>query len=650
MSRRPLPTDHLPPASSAATAPISVVRRPLGPSTKSNVLPPVSAPANHAAKTQVKLEDRLSKAEARISDLSREKTTALNELGDLQTELRLAAQREAKLKHSLEKWEKSHATLREKSSKLNDLQSRLEELHKVHEGSKARRQKVIDELAEKLRREEERRKRDVAEAKAEITAEKERLQEFKSRYVEAQAELESLKAQGTASGDVVREKEKMIEELEKQCQSDKIIAIDAQKYARKLEVELSQQIEQLKQEIEKKTEEASRSGTQMQAVMDAAKAELQYELEEALDEVEQTEQQHAHNLAMVAKAVSEHIEAMQQQSRSEKDALLGKWHGNALERIRLETLADERAAQIHELVAVVKQVQDDRDAAKQLVSTLQSDLVSITAELSAERQLATLLVQQQEEQQQQRATLARNTSFDDLSGISSVLDSDEASPALLRAEMEDLHSRNSLLESEAAELQSQFISRSAELKAAEEALNAARSQLSSLETTLAAKSHENGTLISQLSELEPLRKRLAATTTDLASARAEAAAATEAQRSLSASLANTRLAEKAWKEDRDHLSSLLDSSEHYQELYLELVDQTKLLVERNSMLEEDKAELSALNAELLSHNNPNQKIMYMDRVRQELDEKKRENLALRLELERAEEERKGLERDCPTPA
>ncbi|SPC61520.1 uncharacterized protein UHOD_03168 [Ustilago sp. UG-2017b] len=645
MSRRPPPTDHLPPASSAATAPISVVRRPLGPRTKSNVLSATLAPANPALKTQVKLEDRLSKAETCISDLTRERTTALNELGDLQTELRLAAQREAKLKHSLERWEKSHATLKEKSSKLNDLQSRLAELHKVHEESKARRQKEIEDLTEKLKREEERRKRDAADAKYSLAGEKARAEEYQAKCREIEAKLESLRVQGTASDDVLREKQKMIEELEKQCQSEKIIAIDAQKYARRIENELNQRIIQLQEEVDRKTEDAARSGLQMQASLEAAKYELQSELDTLQGEMEETKQQHAQNLAMVANAVSEHIDALQQQSRSEKDVLLGKWHHNATERISLETMVDEQAAQIHELVAVVKQVQDDRDAAKQLVSALQADLVSITAELSAERQLATLLVQQQEEQQQNRINLASNTSFGDLSGLTSVLDSDEASPALLRGEMEDLQSRNSLLESEAAELQTRLISRSAEAKASEEALSTARAQLSTLESSLAAKSHEIETLISQLSELEPLRKRLAAANTDLASAHAEAASATEAQRSLSASLANSRLAEKTWREERDHLASLLDSSEHYQELYVELVDQTKLLVERNALLEEEKAELSSLNAELLSHNNPNQKIMYMDRVRQELDEKKRENLALRMELERAEEERKGLEKE-----
>lgn len=645
MSRRPPPTGHLPPASSAATAPISVVRRPLGPSTKSNVLSATLAPANPALKTQVKLEDRLSKAESRISDLTWERTTALNELGDLQTELRLAAQREAKLKHSLEKWEKSHATLKEKSSKLNDLQSRLAELHKVHEESKARRQKEIEDLTEKLKREEERRKRDAADAKYSLAEEKARAEEYQAKCREIEAKLESLRVQGTASDDVVREKQKMIEELEKQCQSEKIIAIDAQKYARRIENELNQRIIQLQEEVDRKTEDAARSGLQMQANLEAAKYEFQSELDTLQEEMEETKQQHTQNLAMVANAVSEHINALQQQSRSEKDVLLGKWHHNATERISLETMVDEQAAQIHELVAVVKQVQDDRDAAKQLVSALQADLVSITAELSAERQLATLLVQQQEEQQQNRINLASNTSFGDLSGLTTVLDSDEASPALLRGEMEDLQSRNSLLESEAAELQTRLISRSAEAKASEEALSTAHAQLSTLESSLAAKSHEIETLISQLSELEPLRRRLAAANIDLASAHAEAASATEAQRSLSASLANSRLAEKAWREERDHLASLLDSSEHYQELYVELVDQTKLLVERNALLEEEKAELSSLNAELLSHNNPNQKIMYMDRVRQELDEKKRENLALRMELERAEEERKGLEKE-----
>ncbi|EST08464.1 hypothetical protein PSEUBRA_001881 [Kalmanozyma brasiliensis GHG001] len=645
MSRRPL-SESAPVAAAAAPPPhISVVRRPLGPSTKSNVIP-TAAPTNapiQTIKTQIKIEDRLTRAEAKIADLQHEKVTVQNELGDLQTELRLAAQREAKLKHSIEKWEKSHASLKEKNSKLTELQSRLGELHKVHEESKSRRQKEIDELTEKLRREEEKRKHDLAAARHILTSEQAKAQEYQTRCAAAEKELEHLRLQGTASHDILKEKQSLIEQLQSHVESDKIVAIDAQKYARKIENELTAKIQELQAEIEGKTSQAARSAHEQQAAIQAMRSELESQIDELMEDMDLIEQQHAHNLAMVAKAVSQHNDAVQQQSTSDKAALRSKWHSNAIKRIKLETLADEREAHIRELVAVVKQVQSDRDSAKQLVSALQVDLASITEELCAERQLASLLIEQQEEQRQNG--IGTSSSFGDLSGITTALDSDDASTALLRADLEDLRTRNTLLEEETADLQTRYLSRSTEAKAAEEALAAARTHVATLETSVAAKTHEVDSLVAQLAELEPLRKKLATAQEEAAAARKEAQAQVEASRSLTASLQNARVAEKAWRDERDRMAALLDQAEHYETLYNELADQAKHLLERNALAEEEKATLSALNSELLSHNNPHQKIMYMDRVRHELDDVKQENVGLRLQLERMEEENRIMQRE-----
>ncbi|CBQ72398.1 conserved hypothetical protein [Sporisorium reilianum SRZ2] len=634
------------PAQPAAPPHVSVVRRPLAPSTKSNVAPTTASATAplHAAKTQLKAEDRLSKAEAKIHDLQRDKIAAQNELGDLQTELRLAAQREAKLKHSLDKWEKSHAALKEKSSKLSDLQSRLGELHRVHEESKARRQKEIEELTEKLRREEERRKHDVAEAAHAAASEKAKAKEALSKCAAIEAELGQLRLQGTTSHDILEEKQRLIDDLQAQRESDKVIAIDAQKYARKIETDLSARIQELQAQIERKSSEAARLANEQHAATEAARLELESQIDELMRDVDAIEQQHTHNLAMVAKAVSQHIDALHQQSALEKDALRSKWHRSVSKSIKFETLAKERAAQIHELVAVVKQVQDDRDTAKQLAATLQADLVSISAELSAERQFASL-IEQQQEQHQRINGLGASSSFADLSGLTAALDTDEAASSLIRAELDDVRARNSLLEQEAEDLQARYLSRSAEAKAAEEALISAWSQVATLETSVAAKTRQVDTLVAQLSELEPLRKRLAAAQEQAATARKEADAQSEASRSLAASLQNARVAEKASHEERDRLATLLDQAEHYEALYHELVEQTKHLVQRNALAEEEKAALSALNAELLSHTNPNQKIMYMDRIRHELDDVKHENLSLRLQLERIEEENTVLQRE-----
>ena len=394
-----------------------------------------------------------------------------------------------------------------------------------------------------------------------------------------------------------------------------------------------------------KRHEATRVANEQHAANEAARSELESHIEELTQEVDDIERKHAHNLAIVTKAISQHIDALQQHSEHEKHQLRSKWHRYAAESIKLETLANERSAQIHELVAVVKQVQDDRDTVKQLVSALESDLASVTAELCAERQLASLLIEQHQQEQQRIGSVEASSSFGDLSGLTAALDSDEATTSLLRVELEDVRARNVLLQEEAEDLQSRYISRSTEAKAAEEALVAARNQVASLETSLAAKTREVDTRVQQLSELEPLRKRLAAAQEQAAAARKEAETQSEAARSLTASLQNARVAEKSWRDDRDRMATMLDQAEHYEALYHELVEQTKHLVQRIALAEEEKASLSAQNAELLSHNNPNQRIMYMDRVRHELDDVKQENLSLRLQLERMQEENQMLQRE-----
>jgi len=66
------------------------------------------------------------------------------------------------------------------------------------------------------------------------------------------------------------------------------------------------------------------------------------------------------------------------------------------------------------------------------------------------------------------------------------------------------------------------------------------------------------------------------------------------------------------------LSRALAESEDYAHAYQTLVDEVNGLVDRNALAEEEAQQLSKFNAELLSHKNPAQKIMYVDRIRQEL--------------------------------
>ena len=70
------------------------------------------------------------------------------------------------------------------------------------------------------------------------------------------------------------------------------------------------------------------------------------------------------------------------------------------------------------------------------------------------------------------------------------------------------------------------------------------------------------------------------------------------------------------------LSNALAESEGYAHAYQALVDEVNALVDRKALAEEEAQQLSKFNAELLSHKNPAQKIMYVDRIRQELGDTK----------------------------
>ena len=60
----------------------------------------------------------------------------------------------------------------------------------------------------------------------------------------------------------------------------------------------------------------------------------------------------------------------------------------------------------------------------------------------------------------------------------------------------------------------------------------------------------------------------------------------------------------------------------YQHAYDRLYEQVGSLVARNQIAEEEVERISKLNAEILGHHNPAQRILYVDRIRTELADAK----------------------------
>ncbi|KAG0707373.1 hypothetical protein DFH29DRAFT_897118 [Suillus ampliporus] len=95
---------------------------------------------------------------------------------------------------------------------------------------------------------------------------------------------------------------------------------------------------------------------------------------------------------------------------------------------------------------------------------------------------------------------------------------------------------------------------------------------------------------------------------------------------LSDALHVSKTAEGALKADIDQLNADLADLSRFQEAYYNLVDETEAIVARNNLAEEEADNLSKFNAEILGHNNPAQRILYVDRIRRELAEVKQKLL------------------------
>ena len=81
--------------------------------------------------------------------------------------------------------------------------------------------------------------------------------------------------------------------------------------------------------------------------------------------------------------------------------------------------------------------------------------------------------------------------------------------------------------------------------------------------------------------------------------------------------------------DRAHRLNLeLTDASRFQDAYYKLLDETEGLLARNDLAEEEAERLSRFNAEILGHQNPAQRIVYVDRIRRELADTKQVRTAV----------------------
>lgn len=107
----------------------------------------------------------------------------------------------------------------------------------------------------------------------------------------------------------------------------------------------------------------------------------------------------------------------------------------------------------------------------------------------------------------------------------------------------------------------------------------------------------------------------------------------DAVQRLTSAVQKSRMAEDALRAEIDRLLSELADAEQYQEAYTALSEQVNSLLARNQLAEEEAERLGKFNVEILGHNNPAQRIAYVDRLRRELAEAKHKIILLTREQE-----------------
>ncbi|KAH7910581.1 hypothetical protein BJ138DRAFT_1180154 [Hygrophoropsis aurantiaca] len=100
---------------------------------------------------------------------------------------------------------------------------------------------------------------------------------------------------------------------------------------------------------------------------------------------------------------------------------------------------------------------------------------------------------------------------------------------------------------------------------------------------------------------------------------------------LTATARMSKTSEETLQATIEQLNIELIEATRFQEAYYGLVDETEALVARNNLAEEEASRLSHFNAQILGHNNPAQRILYVDRIRRELADVKQKLLTCTLE-------------------
>ncbi|KAL1742077.1 hypothetical protein HDZ31DRAFT_44065 [Schizophyllum fasciatum] len=107
----------------------------------------------------------------------------------------------------------------------------------------------------------------------------------------------------------------------------------------------------------------------------------------------------------------------------------------------------------------------------------------------------------------------------------------------------------------------------------------------------------------------------------------------EVTQRMNMSLQQTKQAEQGLRAKIGALTAELEKAVEYKEAYEQLVEDAHVLASRNEIAEAEARQLMKANADILGHSNPSQRIVYVDKIRNELHGARQEIARLRVERE-----------------
>ncbi|KAI0279485.1 hypothetical protein BGY98DRAFT_968398 [Russula aff. rugulosa BPL654] len=425
---------------------------------------------------------------------------------------------------------------------------------------------------------------------------------FQTKYNEAVRTKQTVDSTNAARRDELKERDKRISELER--------TIGLEKQRREdVEAQLRDAVRAKAEEDRKRSGESAKARTHIeQAEAETAQVKAERDADRRQGEAQREE--------LVAQL--EALRDMLLQAATHYGKLVSETVANSLQfhAFRLERKLVNTEAQVAELAGLVRQTQDASDLLEDELRTAEEDrnwyraaLEDMRADFSSGLAgsihaplVDTLTTSQREhllsELEIQHALFTgerRSARF--YAGLYSQL---AASCATMRA---DLDAELLVSQTQAVELQTAK-------------LESTRKQLEETLSSLSAVKVREAGLVQEIKEVKSQNKEQ--TTAHKQALQKEKETASK----LATGLQQSKVAEEELRAEISQLTVDLTDAERYRDAYHKLLDEVGVLAARNQLAECEANRLSQFNAEILGHNNPSQRIVYLDRVRRELAETK----------------------------